>query len=311
MKKIKSLIIGSGVIGAYLSKLLIQKKHSVTVTSRFLKKNYNNYKSLRISNKVKFKKLNILKKNEIKKIIKDINPENIFYLAGQSSIPKSFTLPKETKDSNFSGAKNFLEIINKEKINTKFFKANSGYIFKPINGIINLNCSLIKPSNPYVKAQQSAYKLIKKFRRKKINCYNLIFMQIESPLRDKNFLIKKVCLHAKQKKKVIVGNINTLRDYSWIEDIVKGVYYSTLIKPCDIILSSGKKLSGRDILKYAYKLNKLNYKNYYSINKKFIRKKENKVVIGSNSSTVKKFKKFNWKPRIYKQKLIKKIYNSI
>ena len=92
---------------------------------------------------------------------------------------------------------------------------------------------------------------------------------------------------------------------------MKGVYYSTLIKPCDIILSSGKKLSGRDILKYAYKLNKLNYKNYYSINKKFIRKKENKVVIGSNSSTVKKFKKFNWKPRIYKQKLIKKIYNSI
>ena len=38
MKKIKSLIIGSGVIGAYLSKLLIQKRHSVTVTSRFLKK---------------------------------------------------------------------------------------------------------------------------------------------------------------------------------------------------------------------------------------------------------------------------------
>ena len=47
------------------------------------------------------------------------------------------------------------------------------------------------------------------------------------------------------------------------------------------------------------------------INELEIRKKENKVVIGSNSSTVKKFKKFNWKPRIYKQKLIKKIYNSI
>ena len=62
MKKIKSLIIGSGVIGAYLSKLLIQKKHSVTVTSRFLKKNYNNYKSLRISKKVKFKKIKYFKK---------------------------------------------------------------------------------------------------------------------------------------------------------------------------------------------------------------------------------------------------------
>tara|TARA_Y100001970_G_scaffold108327_1_gene135484 strand:+ start:3743 stop:4678 length:936 start_codon:yes stop_codon:yes gene_type:complete len=311
MKKIKSLIIGTGVIGAYLSKLLIQKRHDVTVTSRFLKKNYKNYKSLKISHKVKFKKLNILKKKNIKKIIKDINPENIFYLAGQSSIPKSFVLPKETKDSNFLGAKNFLEVINKENIKTKFFKANSGYIFKPKNGIINFNCALIKPSNPYVKAQQSAYKLIKKFRNKKIDCYSLIFMQIESPLRDKNFLIKKVCSHAKQKKKVEVGNINTLRDYSWIEDIVKGVYYSTLIKPCDIILSSGKKLSGKDILKYAYKLNKLNFNNFYSINKKFIRKKENKIVIGSNFSTIKKFAKFNWKPKIYKQKLIKKIYDSI
>ena len=66
-------------------------------------------------------------------------------------------------------------------------------------------------------------------------------MQIESPLRDKNFFIKKVCLHAKKRKKVVVGNIYTLRDYSWIEDIVKGVYYATFIKPCDIILSSGKK----------------------------------------------------------------------
>ena len=84
-----------------------------------------------------------------------------------------------------------------------------------------------------------------------------------------NFFIKKVCLHAKKRKKVAVGNIYTLRDYSWIEDIVKGVYYATFIKPCDIILSSGKKLSGRDILKYAYSLNKLNFKNFYSVNKTF------------------------------------------
>ena len=311
MKKIKSLIIGTGVIGSYLSKLLIKKKHSIIVTSRFSKKYYRNYKILDISKHVKFKKLNILSKVEIKKIIKEVNPDNIFYLAGQSSIPKSFTLKKETLNSNFLGAKNFLEILNKEKLKTKFYKANSGYIFKPTNGIINLNCSLIRPTNPYVRAQQFAYNLIKKYRLKKLNCYSLVFMQIESPLRDKHFLIKKVCLHAKQKKRVVVGNINTLRDYSWIEDIVKGVYYSTFIRPCDIILSSGKKLSGKDILKYAYSLNKLNFENFYSINKKFIRKNENKIVIGSNYSTVKKFKKFNWKPLIYKKKLVKKIYNSI
>lgn len=311
MKKIKSLIVGSGVIGSYLSRLLLKKGHKVIVTSRFSKKTHNNYKILKISKKVNFKKLNVLSKLEIKKVINDIKPNNIFYLAGQSSIPKSFNLSEETKNSNFTGAKNFLEIIEKEKIKTNFFKANSGYIFKPNNGVIDLKCSLIKPNNPYVKAQQSAYKLIKKYRLRNLNCYSLIFMQIESPLRDKNFFIKKVCLHAKKRKKVVVGNIYTLRDYSWIEDIVKGVYYATFIKPCDIILSSGKKLSGRDILKYAYSLNKLNFKNFYSVDKTFIRRRENKIVIGSNSLTIDKFKRFNWKPKIYKEKLIKKIYNSI
>ena len=98
----------------------------------------------------------------------------IFYLAGQSSIPKSFNLSRETKDSNFTGAKNFLEIIEKERINLNFFKGNSGYIFKPKNGVVDLKCSLIKPNNPYVKAQQSAYKLIKKYRLRNLNCYSLI-----------------------------------------------------------------------------------------------------------------------------------------
>ena len=297
MKKIKSLIIGTGAIGAYLSKLLIEKKHFVIVTSRLKKKNYKNYEKLKISKKVVIKKLNILDKKNIKKIIQLERPDNIFYLAGQSSLPKSFKLRKETIQSNYVGAKNFLEVLNKIKNNCNFFKANSGYIFKPKNGKVSLNSKLIKPNNPYVEAQQKAYILVKKFRKKKLKCYSLIFMQIESYLRDKSFFIKKVCLHAKKKKKVMVGNINTIRDYSWIEDIVKGIYFSTFIEPCDLILSSGSKMSGKDILKTAYKLNKLNYKNFFKINKNFIRKKELKTVIGSNNLTIKKLKKFGWKPK--------------
>ena len=311
MKKIKSLIIGTGAIGAYLSKLLIEKKHSVVVTSRLKRKNYKNYEKLKIYKKVTIKKLNILDKKNIKKIIQLEKPDNIFYLAGQSSLPKSFKLKRETIQSNYVGAKNFLEVLNKIKNNCNFFKANSGYIFKPKNGKISLNSKLIKPNNPYVEAQQKAYKLVKKFRKKNLKSYSLIFMQIESPLRDKSFFIKKVCLHAKKKKKVMVGNINTIRDYSWIEDIVKGIYFSTFIKPCDLILSSGSRMSGKDILKTAYKLNKLNYKKFFKINKNFIRKKELKTVIGSNNLTIKKLKKFGWKPKTIRKKLVEKIYKSL
>ena len=61
-----------------------------------------------------------------------------------------------------------------------------------------------------------------------------MFLQVESPLRNNDFLIKKICEHAKSKKHVKVGNLNTIRDYSWAPEIVKGVYYLTKIKSQEI-----------------------------------------------------------------------------
>ena len=61
MKKENSIIIGTGVIGGYLSKLLLAKKHRVIVTSRKIKKNYINYSKKNFFLKTKFfkKKKNI------------------------------------------------------------------------------------------------------------------------------------------------------------------------------------------------------------------------------------------------------------
>jgi len=65
MKIENSLIIGSGVIGSYLAKLLITKKHKVIVTSRKIKKNYINYNKLNIEENVVFEKLDVLQKKDI------------------------------------------------------------------------------------------------------------------------------------------------------------------------------------------------------------------------------------------------------
>jgi len=311
MKKENSIIIGSGVIGSYLAKLLITKKNNVIVTSRRIKKNYINYKKLNIEEKIIFEKLDVLKKKDILKIIKKYDPNNIFYFSGQSSLTKSIVLKKNTNDSNYIGARNFLEILYKYKIKSKFYKANSGYIFEPKNGLINLNSSFSKNNNPYIQSQIKAYKEVKKCRKKGVNSSSLIFLQVESPLRNNDFLIKKICEHAKSKKRISVGNLNTIRDYSWAPEIVKGVYCLTKIKPRDLILSSGQGISGHEILKTAYKLNNLDYKKYFSINKKYIRPNEIKTMIGSNKNYNILSEKFNFKIKIGGRKLVKKIYDSI
>ena len=68
-------------------------------------------------------------------------------------------------------------------------------------------------------------------------------MQVESPLRSKDFLIKKVCVGAKKRDKITVGNINTYRDYSWITEIVKAILLTTKLTPRDFIISAGRKIS--------------------------------------------------------------------
>ena len=84
MNKKVNLIIGSGVLGAYLSADLIKKKEKVSVTTRFLRKKMHNYKYLKIQKKVKFDKLDIKNKNSIQKIIYKYKPEKIFYFADKA-----------------------------------------------------------------------------------------------------------------------------------------------------------------------------------------------------------------------------------
>ena len=310
-KKPYILIVGSGVLGAYLSKLLLKKNYNIVVTTRKIRKNFINYEKLKISKKVKFKKLNVQKEKEIEKIINTYNPIHIYYFAGVSLIAKSFKLSKETQISNYLGAKKFLEVIYKHKLNIKFFKANSGYIFQNNNNKINLNSKLTKPYNPYIFAQIKAYKLIKHHRKLGMNCYSIIFFNIESLLKPKEFFIKKICNAVKQEKNINVGNINNIRDFSWAPEIMKGVYLLHKIKPCDIILGSGKGMSGKQIIKYLFTLKKLNYKKYINVKKSLFRKNEKKIIVSSMKETLRKLKKFKWKPKIFGEKLLYKMYNGL
>ena len=311
MNKKVNLIIGSGVLGAYLSANLIKKKEKVIVTTRSLRKKTNNYNYLKIQKKVKFEKLDIKNKTSIHKIINKYKPEKIFYFAGQSSIPKSLKSPKETFQSHYNGTKNFLDVLKEKNLKIKFFKANSGYIFAPNKGQIDLNCNFSTNKNPYVQAQKKTFKLLKKYRQFGLNLSNLVFMQIESPLRSKDFLIKKVCVGAKKRDKIKVGNINTYRDYSWITEVVKAIILSTKLTSRDFIISAGRKISGKEILMTAYKLNNLDYKKYVSINKRFVRKNEDRILIGSYKNSLYLKNKFDFKFRIFGNSLINKMYKSL
>lgn len=267
MNKHSAIIIGgTGQYGITIGNLLYLKKFKVYATSRSVKKIQKFKKKFP---KINFLKLNIYKKKDIETLLKDKKPSLIFYFAGQSSPRLSFTKPLETLKSNVLGCKNFLEIIEKNKINCKFINATSSEMYGHIGKKINLKTPK-KPLSPYGKSKKISFELVKKYRDiKKLKTYNLILFNTESFLRGKNFIIPKICMAAinafKYKKKTTIDNLLVSREWNWCEE--QCYYILKLIKkpPQDLIVSNGKNYSLKQMTKFAFDFFNLDYKKFIKV----------------------------------------------
>jgi GDPmannose 4,6-dehydratase len=277
MRKYKchSLIIGgAGQFGITLKNQLNKKNKKVIITSRFKKP---------IIKKKKFEivVLDIFNKEKIFKLIKKYEPQNIFYFAGQSSPSISFVKKNETIRSNYIGCKNVLESVHKINRNISFFYAASSEIYGKINGKISLK-SKKYPVNPYGISKLKGLNVTKLYREKyNLKAYNAIIFNTESVLRNKSFFIPKICMAAinayKYNLKTAFGNLDIKREWNWCDDQCELLIKFLNKKPQDFIISNGKCLSAKKMLKFAFNYFNLDYKKYIFKDKKFLRPVDIKI----------------------------------
>ena len=307
-KKISIIVGGSGQFGMCLANVLVKKKYYVIITTRNIN---NTKKKINIKKKnIKLIKLDVLKIKQIEKLINKYKPEIIFYFAGQSSPILSFKKPKQTYLSNFIGCSNFLKAIKKYKKSCKFLNASSSEIYAKSIKKININ-SKKKPISPYGKSKLLSFNLTKKFRKKySLKTYNAVLFNTESFLREKNFLIPKICLSAinayRHKKKTSFGNLNIEREWNWCDEQVKYMLNFVKKKPQDFLLSNQKMYSAHQMLTFAFEYFNLDYKKYILQDKKYLRPDDFKKKSSNSHSCFKKNNiSFNYK--IYGRKMINKI----
>ena len=218
--------------------------------------------------------------------------------------------PKETLSSNYIGCKNFLDVIKKNKIKCKFINASSCEIFGDNNKKLSITSKKL-PLNPYGKSKLKSFDITKKYRIKfKQKNYNAVIFNTESILRNKDFLIPKICLSAiyakKFKKKTDFGNLEISREWNWCPEQVDFLYKFTQKKPQDFLLTNGKKFKAKTMLKYAFEYFKLNYKDYVTHNKKFLRKRDISNVSSKYYECLKR-NSLKRTPKIYGKFLIYKL----
>ena len=310
-----AIIFGiTGQDGAYLSHFLLQKGYRVIGATRNKSpKNLFRLKKLKV-----IKKIIILKgvATDLKFCKKVINSKinEIYYLAGDSSVVKSFETPDISLKSNTEGILNILQTLKQKKYKSKLFNAGSGQFYGDNKkNFYNIN-SKIDPQSPYGVSKAAAYWLVKIYREKyNIYCCTGILFNHESPLRSKEFVTKKIidtAIMIKKDRNVILrlGNVNIYRDWGWAPDYIRAIWLMMQRnKPRDFLIGSGKTHSLNDFVNEVFKYLNISKKNLKTNVSKYKRKIDLRGYKANITDTQKKLK---WKPRLKFKAIIHKMINN-
>ena len=312
MKKKKAFIIGiTGQDGSYLSKLLIKKKFIVYwYTRSIVSNNLKNLIKLNILNKIKIKKYNHNNPEVVLNDIKKIKPDQIYYFSGQSSVGKSFLKPLETYKSNVDLLFLILELMRTNKFyKIKFYNSSSTDSFGQTKKILKNEKDLFFPHSPYGNAKSFSFWLTKYYRENyDLNSKSGILSNHESPLRNKNFVLKRIIDFVKKRKSnsiLKLGNISIYRDWGWAPEYVEAIYKINNSKSKkDYIVGTGKISSLKYIVNKIFKLANIDNKFYKVNNSNLLRPNEIKK-IGTDPTQI--YKDLKWRAKLNIDQIIKKL----
>ena len=310
MKKIKALIIGiTGQDGAYLSQLLLQKGYEVHGTSRDAElASFSSLKYLNIFEKVKLHSMSLIDFRSVMQTILEIKPNEIYNLAGQTSVGLSFVQPVETLESISIGTLNILEVIRFHKLDTKFYNASSGECYGETVGAGANEDTPFKPRSPYAVAKSAAFWQVANYREAYgiYACSGILFNH-ESPLRPQRFvtrkIVKAVCgIKNGITKNLSLGNLKIHRDWGYAPEYVQAMSLMLLQeKPDDFIIATGHAISLEDFTKLAFNELDMNMRDYLIVNENLFRPSD---IVFSSGNPTKAKGALKWEAETRVEKLI-------
>ena len=299
----RALIIGiSGQDGAYLAQLLLEKEYEVYGTSRDAElSNFISLKTLNIYDKITLLSMSLIDFRSVMQVVLEIKPNEIYNLAGQTSVGLSFIQPVETLESISIGTLNILEVIRFHKLDVKFYNASSGESFGDTSTEGANEDTQFRPRSPYAVAKAAAFWQVANYRDAYglFACSGLLFNH-ESPLRPARFVTRKIIKTACEikrghKKKLQLGNIKISRDWGYAPEYVQAMYLMLQQnKPEDFVIATGESISLKEFIEISFNHLDLDMNDYVEYNDNLIRPSE---IIYNKGNSDKAKKILNWIPK--------------
>jgi GDPmannose 4,6-dehydratase len=265
-----ALITGiSGQDGSYLASFLLDKGYTVWGSSRDAQaSSFRNLTKLGIREKINTLSISLNDFRSVLQGIKMADPDEIYNLAGQSSVGFSFEQPVETLESIALGTLNLLEAIRFTEKPIRLYQAGSSECFGNTLSPATEKTPFY-PRSPYAVAKSTAFWTVVNYREAYgLFCCNGILFNHDSPLRPARFVTQKIVSTACRiangsTEKLHLGNIDIYRDWGWAPDYVEAMYLMlNHSKPDDYIIATGQSYSLREWVACAFDNLGLNWQSH-------------------------------------------------
>jgi GDPmannose 4,6-dehydratase len=274
MKK-TALILGvSGQDGSYLARLLLKMGYRVVGSSRDAQMSqFSNLVRLNIRDQVEVESVSLNDFRSVLQVLKKVRPDEVYNLAGQSSVGLSFNQPVESFESISIGTLNLLEAIRFLEASIKIYNAGSSECFGNTDGHPADERTPFRPRSPYAVAKAAAFWQMANYREAYglFACSGLLFNH-ESPLRPRRFVTRKIvhaaCLIAQGRhEKLELGNISVERDWGWAPEYVEAMWRMLQQdSPDDYVIATGETNRLEDFVDTVFKVLGLNWRDHVETN---------------------------------------------
>jgi GDPmannose 4,6-dehydratase len=267
----KALICGvSGQDGSYLSKLLLDKGYRVYGSSRDAQvASFRNLAHLGIKERVEFESVSLTDFRSVIQALMKIQPDEVYNLAGQSSVGLSFQQPVETLESNAQATLNLLEAIRFSGRPIKLYNAGSSECFGDTGDTPADETTQFKPRSPYAVAKAAAFWEVANYREAYglYACSGILFNH-ESPLRPERFVTRKIVAAACRiasgsDEHLSLGDTSIQRDWGWAPEYVEAMWMMLQQEqPEDYVIATGESHRLEEFVEAAFSELGLDWRRY-------------------------------------------------
>ncbi len=232
----------------------------------------------RASGRLKLHSADLTDSSSLQWLVRQVKPDVVYHLAGQSHVKVSFDLPEYTAETTGLGTLRLLEAVRQNAPEARFFLAATSEIFGEPAESPQSETTPVAPINPYAAAKLYALNLVRVYRRAYglFACAGILFNH-ESPRRGENYVTRKIArgvarIAKGRETRLHLGTLEPRRDWGWAPDYVEGMRAIVgAERPDDYVLATGETHSVGEFCELAFRVAGLDFREHVVLDPEYAR----------------------------------------